>query len=117
MRRRLSAADARIESQVASSELYVIRNVTGVGFFSSLFGFRLVMVIPPLYHIRLSHLLSNGIVGKYKFWASFLMRHMAGYVVRNWVILRPCITCIIVHYSYSKGEVFLLQARCGPEGG
>lgn len=42
-----------------------------------------------VYHI----LLSNGNIGKYEFWASFLMRHVTGYIVRNWVILRPCITC------------------------
>jgi hypothetical protein len=44
--------------------------------------------------VFVSHiLLSNGIIGKYEFWASFLMRHVAAYIVRNWVILRPCITC------------------------
>jgi hypothetical protein len=49
-------------------------------------------------------LLSNGIIGKYEFWATYLMRHLAGYIVRNWVILRPCSPCnyktfytIIIH--------------------
>lgn len=60
-----------------------------------------------VYHI----LLRNGIIGNSEFWASFLMRHLAGYIVRNWVILRSCITynyktfyTIIVLYSYSTGK-------------
>jgi len=83
VRRWLFVADPRIKCRVASWELYVTRNVTGVGFVSIHFGFRLVMIIPALFHIRQSHRLSNGIVGKYKFWAPFLMRHVAGYIVRN----------------------------------
>jgi hypothetical protein len=41
---------------MASWELYGTENITGEeGFVSSLFGFRLVMIIPPLFRIRLSH--------------------------------------------------------------
>ena len=36
-------------------ELYDTLNITGEGFVSSLFGFGLVMIIPPFFRISLSH--------------------------------------------------------------
>jgi hypothetical protein len=59
-------------------------------FESSVFAW--LWLLHPCFIFVCHNLQIDEVIGRYKFWASFLMRHVAGYKVRNWVLLWHVIT-------------------------